>query len=457
MPSNHFIQFPKDFIWGAATSAYQIEGAWNADGRGLSIWDTFSHQPGKTYQGHHGDAAAGHYERWAEDVQLMSDLNLKAYRFSISWPRILPLGAGAVNPAGLDFYDRLVDFLLARDIQPFVTLFHWDLPQALQDLGGWASRDTAVRFADYTQVIADRLGDRVGYWITHNEPLVMAMYGHLTGEHAPGIQDPGTAFQVGHNLLVSHGMAVSALRSTLPAGAQVGITLNLYPFYPASNSEQDRLATQRVDAAMNGLFLEPLFLGRFPQQLMDMFGPMLPELTPADALLISEPLDFLGVNYYSRVMIKDDPTSLWGQASQVQPEGSEYSQMWEIYPTGLYDLLTRVWDQYHPQNIYITENGIPVADEPDFDGRIRDYRRIRYLRDHIYQAHRALAAGVPLHGYMVWSLMDNFEWAHGYQMRFGLAYTNFETQERTIKESGRWYAGVIRQNGLDTAEGLPGC
>jgi beta-glucosidase len=456
MTNNSFLQFPPGFLWGAATSAYQIEGSWNEEGRGASIWDTFSHTPGKTYAGHHGDVAAGHYQHWKDDVGLIAELGLQTYRFSIAWPRILPLGSGAINPAGLDFYDRLVDELLAHGVQPFVTLYHWDLPQALQDTGGWVNRQTASLFAEYAHIVAARLGDRVKYWVTHNEPLVMAMSGHLLGDHAPGIQDPFTALQVGNHLLLSHGLAVEALRAGLPGEAQIGITLNLNPFYPATESREDRLAAGRAEALMNGLFLEPLFHGRMPQELYDLFGPMLPMPSAEDLNKICVPLDFLGINYYSRVVVRHDAGMMLGQASQVHPEGSEYSQMWEIYPPGLSELLLNTWNCYHPPQIFITENGIPVPDGLDFDGRVRDYRRIHYLREHIIQVHQAIQAGVLVKGYLVWSLLDNFEWAYGYQMRFGLVYVNFETLQRTIKESGRWYAGVIRANGLDPDGQAPG-
>lgn len=448
MASNNFIQFPSNFIWGAATSAYQIEGAWNEGGRGMSIWDTFCLQEGKINNGEHGEVAANHYQLWPEDVAIMSELGLQTYRFSISWPRIFPFGNGKINTTGLDFYDCLVDALLEKNILPFVTLYHWDLPQALQDKGGWGNRDTANHFADYARVIAERLGDRVKYWITHNEPMVTAMSGHLLGDHAPGIQDPIIALQAGYHLLLSHGLAIEALRSVLPSEAQVGITLNLNPFYPASESDKDRLAAQRGDALLNGLFLEPLFCGHFPAEVSEMIGPLLPVPQPGDFEHISNPLDFLGINYYSRIILKHDPAVILGQATQIQPEGNEYSQMWEIYPPGLYELLSQVWGKYHPSKIFITENGVPVPDGVDFDGKIRDYRRIRYLRDHLQQIHRAIKAGIPVQGYMVWSLLDNFEWAYGYQMRFGLVYVDFDNQKRTIKESGRWYSQVIQQNGF---------
>ena len=449
MPEQSAIQpFPAGFTWGAATSAYQIEGAWDQAGKGLSIWDTFSRQPGKTFRGATGEIAAGHYQRWPEDVRLMAELGLNAYRFSVAWARIFPAGAGPVNPAGLDFYDRLVDALLAQGIQPYLTLYHYDLPQALQDLGGWAAPETGHYFANYAHTLAKRLGDRVKAWITLNEPEVIALNGHFLGDHAPGLQDPLVALQVANNLLLSHGLAVQALRAALPGAAQVGIALNLTPVEPASPSQEDLAAARRIDAVINRLFIEPLYLGHVPQEAQELFGPFLPALSPQDLQRIAVPLDFLGINYYTRAVICHDPDIPLIQASQVQPSGSDYSQMWEIYPPGLYALLERVWNDYRPARILITENGIPVPDGLDFDGRVRDDRRTHYLAAHLVQVQRAIAAGIPVQGYFVWSLLDNFEWALGYQMRFGLIYVDFETQKRTIKDSGRWYAGVIRKNGL---------
>jgi len=449
MTADQFISFPQGFTWGVATSSYQIEGAWNEDGRGLSIWDIFSRMPGKTYQGDTGEIAADHYHRWQEDVQIMAEIGCKAYRFSISWPRVLPQGSGQLNSRGIGFYDRLVDLLLSKGIQPYATLYHWDLPQNLQDHGGWANRDTAYLFADYASLMAGKLGDRVDNWITQNEPFVTAALGHFTGEFAPGIQDPFISFKVNHHLLLSHGLAVEALRATAKRPLQIGITLDLNPVVPASDTEEDRQAAQRFDKISHGMYLEPLFRGQYPPEAVNMLGPLLPEIIPGDMELISIPIDFLGINYYNRFVIRYDPDFPLIQANEVHLPGNEYSQMWEIYPPGIYDLITQVWDNYHPPSIYVTENGIPVADAPDLDGRVRDYRRIRYLRDHMIQVQRAISNGVPLKGYFVWSLMDNFEWAFGYRMRFGLVYIDFTNLSRTIKESGHWYAQVIRENGLD--------
>ncbi len=452
MNNHRFLTFPNDFVWGAATAAYQIEGAWNEAGRGMSIWDTFCRTPGKIHKGDTGDVASDHYHRWMEDVELMTRLGLKAYRFSIAWPRIFPTGSGKVNQPGLDFYDHLVDALLAHGIEPFPTLYHWDLPQALQDNGGWANRETAELFAEYARVVGERLGDRVKHWITLNEPWVVAMAGYFYGEHAPGLRDPQGAFLAIHHLLLSHGYAVEALRTTSRKPIKVGITLNLSPAYPASNSQEDCKAAERMDVALNQIFLDPLYKGSYTPQLVEMAGGFFPQVKPGDMQVIAKPIDFLGINYYSRVVARDEPNFPILKAIQVHPQGNEYSQMWEIYPTGLHDLLARVHRDYHPGDIYITENGIPVPDGVDYDGRVRDYRRIAYLHDHLTQVYHLIEAGIPVRGYFVWSLLDNFEWAHGYKMRFGVIYVDYENQQRIIKESGNWYAGVIQRNGIEMAK-----
>jgi beta-glucosidase len=445
------LKFPPGFVWGAITSAYQIEGAWNEDGKGPSIWDTFAHTPGRIERGETADLAVDHYHRWPEDIALMEELGLQAYCFSIAWPRVLPDGAGQPNQAGLDFYDRLVDGLVAKQITPYAMLYHWDLPQALQDRGGWGVRSTAQAFSDYAHLAARRLGDRVPFWITHNEPMVAALAGHFTGELAPGIQDPSIAALAAHHLLLSHGLATQALRAELPGSARLGLILNITPTYPATDTEEDRQAAWRYDGIANRLFLDPVFKGAYPADMVDMLGPFFPEIQPGDLETIAAPLDFIGLNYYMRAVMRHDPQVPILQAAEVYrpPSGSEYSQMWEIYPPGMYDMLTRIQADYHPAAVYITENGVCVPDGVDFDGRVRDERRIRYLRSHLAQVQKAIAAGVPLKGYFHWTLMDNFDWAFGYRMRFGLVYVDFENQKRIIKDSGRWYARVIRQNGLD--------
>lgn len=442
------ISFPPDFIWGAATSAYQIEGAWNEEGKGLSIWDTFAHRPGKTYSGHHGDVAVDHYHRWKEDIQLMKGLGLKAYRFSIAWPRVLPEGIPPVNQAGLDFYGRLVDALLENGIEPIPTLFHYDLPQSLQENGGFAIRDTANLFADYAKIVADSLGDRVSTWITINEPMVFAANGHLIGEHAPGFSDIQAAVSVVHYQLLAHGLATQAIRASIPRPVSVGIALNLSPVYPATSSDEDRLAAQRFDHIQNRSTLDPIFKGSYPAELLDLVSLLLPKMESDELKDIATPIDFLGVNYYTRAVVRHEPGVPFVELTEVRPRGNSYSMMWEIYPQGLYELLTRLHREYAPPKIMVTENGIPIADEVDLDCEIRDVRRIQYLQDHLFQAHKAIAAGVPLTGYLVWSLMDNFEWAYGYRMRFGLIHVDFETQQRTHKFSAKWYRQVISNNGF---------
>jgi len=447
--TKHTLHFPEGFLWGAATSAYQIEGGVAEEGRGVSIWDTFCQVEGNIFQGQTGDVACDHYHRYAEDIELMHSLSLQAYRFSISWSRILPEGKGKVNPEGLDFYERLVDALLAADIQPFATLYHWDLPQALQDAGGWSSRDSVGAFCEYASAVSRRLGDRVKHWITHNEPWVVAFPGHALGRLAPGIKDLAIAIQVAHHLLLSHGESVPILRGNGGAGTQVGITLNLIPVEPASSAETDLVVARRVDGYLNRWFLDPLYKGSYPEDLLTFYGESAPAVQPGDMDRIAAPLDFLGVNYYMRSVVQDDPQSLEVQARQVIPDGAEVTEMgWEIFPQGLYELLVRLQVDYDPPVIYITENGAAFPDEATPDGRVWDPRRIAYLDAHLRQAHRAIQDGVPLKGYFAWSLLDNFEWSHGYSKRFGLVYVFYPTQQRLFKESGHWYRQVIERNGI---------
>ncbi len=443
------VKFPEGFAWGVATSAYQIEGGWNEDGKGPSIWDTFSHTAGKIADGTTGDVACDHYHRWREDIALMKELGVKAYRFSIAWARVLPEGRGSVNPKGLDFYDRLVDGLKGAGIEPFVTLYHWDLPQGLQDIGGWARRDVAYYFADYCGVVANRLGDRVRFWMTHNEPWVVAWIGHGWGHHAPGLTSRSLALQVSHHLLLSHGLAVPILKE---AGkeSRVGIVLNLSPVYPATDTERDGQAAVRQDGFLNRWYLDPVFVGSYPKDMWDLYGSLVPDVKPGDLSIISRKIDFLGVNYYSRSVVENDPGEGLVRARGVAVEGAEYTEMgWEVYPEGLYDLLVRLHNDYRVGEIYITENGAAYDDRVSDDGTVKDEKRVRFLRDHFFQAHRALEAGVPLKGYFVWSLMDNFEWGYGYSKRFGIVYVDFFTQKRIVKETGVWYRKVIEENGLD--------
>jgi len=380
----------------------------------------------------------------------MRSLGLHAYRFSTAWPRVLPEGKGAVNSAGLDFYDRLVDALLAAGIQPFATLYHWDLPQTLQDAGGWANRETVGAFCEYADAISRRLGDRVSNWITHNEPEVMAFAGHAFGTAAPGIADQSVALQVAHHLLLSHGESVPVLRANGGGpGTQVGIALNLAPIHPASPAAEDVAAARRKDGYLNRWFLDALYKGFYPQDLLAFYGESAPTVQPGDMACIATPLDFLGVNYYMRNVVQDDPESPMVQTCQVIPEDAEVTERgWEVYPQGLYELLTRLHADYNPSAMYVTENGAAFLDEPTPDGQVLDPRRIAYLDAHLRQTHRAIQDGVPLKGYFVWSLMDNFEWSQGYSKRFGLVYVFYPTQQRIVKESGHWYRQVIEQNGL---------
>jgi beta-glucosidase len=444
--------FPNDFIWGVSSSAYQIEGAWNEDGKGPSIWDWFSHLPGKTARGETGDAACDHYHRWKEDLELLRALGVGAYRFSVSWSRVIPKGRGKVNPAGLDFYDRLVDGLLARGIQPFPTLYHFDLPLALHKKGGWPERDTAAAFGEYAAVVAARLGDRVPSWITLNEPMIVALLGYLFGTHAPGRRNPGAYARAMHTLLLAHGEAVRAIRAASPKPAQVGIALNLSPVYPETEREADRRAAAGFDLLSNRICLDPILRGAYPPELWRRFGPFAPPIRDGDLRKISEPNDFLGVNYYTRQVIAGRWWIPVMGGWMVRPKGGEFSPMWEIYPSGIGELVERVWNDYHPHKILVTENGIPVADAPDSSGNVLDPERISYLRRHLRALHGAMAKQIPVGGYFVWSLTDNFEWELGYAMRFGLIHIDFASLKRTPKSSYDWYAGVIRRNGLEESE-----
>jgi beta-glucosidase len=451
--------FPEGFVWGAATAAYQIEGAWHEDGKGESIWDRFAHTPGLVDNGDTGDVACDHYHRWREDIGLMKSLGLRAYRFSISWPRVIPDGRGAINPAGLDFYDRLVDGLLAAGIQPFVTLYHWDLPQALQDRGGWGARETCQAFADYAALMTARLGDRVRSWATLNEPKVIAFVGHRDGRHAPGYRDEKLAWQVSHHLLVAHGLAVRAMCAAQP-GIEVGIVLDLWPIEMQTETPESRAAARRIWQSAYAWFLDPLFRGQYPPEAWAACAANAPALQPGDLQLIAQPIDFLGVNSYSRVLLD-------GAGRPVQPvPGAEYTDMdWEVHAPALRRLLHRLQREYRPRlsasrlrhtpagggrlpPIYITENGAAFKDAVGPDGRVRDSRRVNYLREHIRQIRRAIDDGVDVRGYFAWSLLDNFEWGFGYSKRFGLVHVDFATQQRTPKDSAAWYAQVIARNAV---------
>ena len=442
------VRFPDGFLWGAATAAYQVEGAWDEDGKGPSIWDTFCRAPGRVANGHTGDVACDHYHRYVEDVALMRELGLGAYRFSVSWPRVLPEGTGRVNRAGLDFYSRLVDALLEAGIAPALTLYHWDLPQTLQDRGGWASRETVQAFADYADVVARELADRVSLWMTHNEPSVVASDGHVFGEHAPGLTDPVLGPRVAHHLLLSHGLAVPALRAN---GVRViGIAVNVWPVDPASEAPEDLAAADRRWQQEAGWYLDPLFRSAYPGELLEIYGRrgLAPPVEEGDLGVIAVPIDFLGLNYYSRNVVRFDPGDELLQASDVDQPGERTEMDWLVFPDGLYELLVRVQREYAPPAVYVTENGAAFADTVSSDGLVHDERRVAYLREHFRAAARAIEDGVPLRGYFVWSLMDNFEWAEGYSKRFGIVRVDYDTQRRTIKDSGRFFRDVIAANGM---------
>ena len=443
--------FPAGFIWGAATASYQIEGAAREDGRGESIWDRFSHTPGNVLNGDTGDVACDHYHRWPEDIGLMRELGLAAYRFSVAWPRVLPNGRGQVNEAGLDFYDRLVDGLLEAGIAPWATLYHWDLPQTLEDAGGWPSRETADAFVTFADVVSRRLGDRVNRWITLNEPWVSAFLGYETGRHAPGRTDLSDALAASHTLLLAHGRAVPTIRAN-NEDASVGITLNLSPAYPASPAPADAAAAKRYDGYLNRWFLDPIFGRGYPADMLDGYGARAPMVNADDLEIIATPIDFLGVNYYFPTYLaasNEGPFSL----SEAPPEGERTAMGWPVEARGLEDLLSRLHRDYPAKPIFITENGAAYEDLALAGGRVADPSRTRYLAEHLGAARRAIESGVPLAGYFVWSLLDNFEWSFGYDRRFGVIHVDFATQLRTIKDSGHWYARTVRENRLAAVEG----
>jgi beta-glucosidase len=431
-------RFPADFIWGVATSSFQIEGAALEDGKGESIWDRFCQVPGAIADASNGDVACEHYHRLDSDLDLIASLGVNAYRFSVSWPRVQPHGSGPWNGKGLDFYDRLVDGLLKRGIQPHMTLNHWDLPQALQDQGGWIERATMSRFVEYAQGMHKRLGDRLAAITTHNEPWVIAVLGHEQGIFAPGMKSRKTALQVAHHLLVSHGMAVQALRAD-GCQADLGIVLNLAPMVPATDSPEDAAAALKADAAGRRWYTDPLFLGRYPQEVWDELGADAPVVHDGDMTYTATPIDYLGVNYYSRQVI-----SAQGPFD-TKTSGLPLTEMgWEIYARGLTDLLLLLHQDYTLPNVLITENGGAFKD-PVVDGQVHDADRTDYLRTHIAAVADAMDQGVPMGGYMVWSLMDNFEWSSGYAKRFGIVHVDYATQKRTLKDSALWYRQFLAE------------
>jgi beta-glucosidase len=438
-------RFPTDFVWGAATAAYQIEGAVEEHGRTPSIWDTFSGIPGRVRNGDTGLVACDHVRRYREDVGLMRDLGLAAYRFSISWPRVLPYGRSRPSRAGLDFYDRLVDQLLGAGITPWVTLYHWDLPQPLEDAGGWPARATAERFAELAEVAGRALGDRVQHWITLNEPFCSAFLGYGSGVHAPGRAEDVAAVAASHHLLLAHGMAVDALRAVAPA-AQVGITLNLYPVTPVDQRPSSVEAARRIDGLHNRWFLDPVFNGAYPADVVADLGPLMEDglVHDGDLATIAAPLDFLGVNYYTRHNVRGSAYPRANLAEFVGRGLPRTANGWEVDPDGMQEVLTRVTREYTPLPIFVTENGSAWADEVADDGSVDDPQRVAFLSGHLAAAARAIEQGANVAGYFAWSLLDNFEWAEGYAMRFGLVHVDFASQRRTTKASGRWYRGLIR-------------
>ena len=463
--------FPRGFLWGTATAAYQIEGGATEDGRTPSIWDTFSRTPGKVHAGDTGDSATDHYHRWQEDVALMAELGIGAYRFSIGWPRVQPTGRGPAVKRGLDFYSALVDELLKHDIEPVVTLYHWDLPQELEDAGGWPERATAERFAEYAEIAGRALGDRVRRWTTLNEPWCSAFLGYASGVHAPGRTDPVAALRAAHHLNLGHGLAVSALRAVLPSQGQVAITLNPAQVRPLTASPADLDAARRIDALATRVFTGPLLDGAYPEDLLADTAQLTDWsfVRDGDLAAIRQPLDWLGLNYYSPTVVSaaadgepvvradgHDPSgaSPWPAADRVsfhQPPGRRTAMGWSIDPTGLYDLLMRFATEHPGLPLMVTENGAAFDDAPGADGQVDDPERIAYLEGHLDAVHRAIGDGADVRGYFLWSLLDNFEWSYGYSKRFGAYYVDYASKERLPKASSRWYARVVRDNALPTA------
>ncbi|MEW5987620.1 MAG: GH1 family beta-glucosidase [Chloroflexota bacterium] len=455
--------FPDGFLWGVATSAYQIEGAWNEDGRGESIWDRFAHTPGRIQDGSTGDVACDHYHHWPEDVAIMKQLGIQVYRFSVSWPRILPEGrigpnGKGLNGKGLNFYDRLVDGLLEAGIIPFVTLYHWDLPQTLQEKGGWAARDTAAAFAELADVTTRRLGDRVQNWITHNEPWCTSLLSHQIGEHAPGWQNWYAALRVAHHVLLSHGLATERIRANVK-NSQVGIALNFEPAEPASPSPADYHAARLWDGYYFRWFLDPLCGRRYPADMLDYYQRQgyLPHgldfVQAADLDTIARPTDFLGINYYTRHVARDESSPDNRPQTVFPAPVSKRTEMgWEVSPQTFYNLLNRLHFEYQIPKLIVTENGCSYLEEPDEGGRVADTRRIQFLQGHLAAAHRAIQNGVPLAGYFQWSLLDNFEWARGYTQRFGIIHVDYATQKRTLKDSAFWYRDVIATNSVISSQ-----
>ena len=453
-------RFPRAFYFGAATAAYQIEGAWDEEGKGPSVWDTFVRRKGATWQGQRGDVADDHYHRYREDVSILQAIGANAYRFSISWPRVIPEGRGATNERGLDFYRRLVDALLAAGITPFVTLYHWDLPQSLQEHGGFARRDCIGWYADYARVVVDALGDRVKHWITLNEPWVNAVSGFLFGDHAPGRRNPWACLRVAHNFLLANAAGYEVIKSR-SSGSSVGVTLSLIPVYPMHDTEPDRRAAVIANQFANDLFLDPLCHGSFPQPLWKRLGPLRPRVRTGDMETIKGKFDFIGVNNYTRERAFSAPwipfLRVWMTGRN--PDGHEYVENgvqhtamgWEVYPKGMYEVLALMKERYGNPPIYVTENGAAFEDRLE-DGTVSDPKRVSYLHDYLAEVRRAMEDGADVRGYFVWTLLDNFEWAFGFSKRFGLVHVDFPSQKRTIKESGHWFRELATTRRLPPAD-----
>jgi beta-glucosidase len=438
--------FPDGFVWGSATASYQVEGAVAEDGRGESIWDRFSHTPGRVAGGDTGDVACDHYHRWRDDIALMRSLNLGAYRFSIAWPRVAPDGDGTLNHAGLDFYDRLVDELLHAGIVPYPTLYHWDLPQALEDRGGWRVRATIDAFARFAEVVVDRLGDRVANWWTINEPWVVAVVGHEEGRHAPGRRSVQEARDVAHHVLVAHARAVEVVHGS--NAGRVGIVLNQAPQMPRSGHPADVALAHLEDGKLIRWFMDPLAGRGYPEDAMRALGWDGTVVKPGDMEAIAAPIDMLGINFYTVERRAAADVADGGRPAPLDGAGDEWTEMgWEVYPAGIAEVLTRAHREYGHRSLHITENGAAYT-VPPVDGRVADDLRRSYLERHLAGVHGAIAGGVPVDGYFVWSLLDNFEWDRGYAMRFGIVHVDYDTQERIVKDSGHWFAGVAARNGF---------
>jgi beta-glucosidase len=449
------LTFPKGFLWGTASASYQIEGAWNEDGKGESIWDRFCHTPGKIKHGDSGDVACDYYHRYSDDIAMMSEMGLTASRISLSWPRILPQGHGTINQKGLDFYSRVVDEMLRRNIKPFVTLFHWDLPQAIEDAGGWPNRDTASYFRDYAAIVADRLGDRVKHWMVFNEPWVFTVFGYLAGIHAPGRNEPAEGMRATHVVNLAQGLAVRAIRDKGHKPEAVGTAFSMSPVHPENPaSKDDRDAAERWHGFFNTWFLETVMNGRYPEVYVNGKFADRVEIRPGDLETIKAPLDFVGINLYTRQVVAYDPTDTNLGAKQVRPDGKEFTDFgWEIYPKALSEMILRITKDYNRPAIYVTENGCSYGDGPGADGEVRDERRVSFLRRYIAEVGRAIQQGADVRGYFTWTFTDNFEWAEGYAQRFGIVYCNFKTQQRIVKQSGKWYSRLARANALDLEPG----